>query len=197
MDIYCVGSALRVLLKYDIFPKAVFITDPLDGIVNQIPVDYKGQLYFLSTANYKAVNQHRGEKQIIFQEGYKLAEEYAKKHNQPIFQTGGSVATTTFSFIEWLGYEKLYLFGQDLGFPNKQTHAENSTSNKEVGEYQKLIEIIANDGTIIYTTPNLLTYKRWFDKAFQKTKVCVYNTAAKGAKLSNTTYIRITDTEGA
>lgn len=46
LDIYCVGSALRVLLQHDIVPEAVVITDPLDGIVEQIPLNYTGQLYF-------------------------------------------------------------------------------------------------------------------------------------------------------
>lgn len=195
LDIFCVGSALRALLKQDISPSAVILTDPLDAITEQIPLNYTGQLYFLSTANYKAVRQHKGEKQILFQEGFELAEEFAKKYGQPLFSTGGSVATTTFSLIEWLGYRDLYLFGQDLGFPNKHTHAKSSTSIKEVGEYQKLIEIVANDGSMIHTTPNLLTYKRWFDRAFQNSNMHIYNTAAKGAKLLNTTFISLNNKE--
>lgn len=195
LDIYCVGSALRVLLKNGIVPKAVIITDSLDGIINQIPLDFTGDLYFLSTANYKAVQQHIGKKQILFQEGFELAEEFANRYQQPLFSTGGSVATTTFSLIEWLGYKELYLFGQDLSFPSQQTHAKNSTSNREVGAYQKLIEIISNDGTKVHTTPNLITYKRWFDKAFQKSDIRIYNTAAKGAKLFNTTFIKVNNKE--
>lgn len=195
LDIYCVGSALRVLLKNGVVPKAIIITDPLDAITEQIPLNYTGQLYFLSTANYRAVQQHQGKKQILFQEGFELAEKFAKKHEQPLFSTGGSVATTTFSLIEWLGYEEVYLFGQDLGFSAKQTHAENSTSNREVGEYQKLIEIIANDGSTIHTTPNLLTYKSWFNRAFQNSNMRIYNTAAKGAKLENTLFIPLNNKE--
>lgn len=195
LDIFCVGSALRVLLEQGIVPTSVIITDPLDAIIEQIPSNYTGQLYFLSTANYKAVQQHKGEKQILFQEGFELAEGFAKEHEQPLFSTGGSVATTTFSLIEWLGYKEVYLFGQDLGFSAKRTHAKNSTSNKEVGEYQKLIEIVANDGTIIHTTPNLLTYKRWFDRAFQNSNMRIYNTAAKGAKLVNTLFIPLNNKE--
>lgn len=195
LDIYCVGSALRVLLQHDIVPEAVVITDPLDGIVEQIPLNYTGQLYFLSTANYRAVQQHKGEKQILFQEGFDLAEAFAKEYKQPLFSTGGSVATTTFSFIEWLGYKEVYLFGQDLGFSAKQIHAKNSTSNREVGEYQKLIEVVANDGSIIHTTPNLLTYKRWFDQAFKNSDMRIYNTAEKGAKLSNTIFILLNNKE--
>lgn len=62
LDIYCVGSALRFLLKHDIVPKAVVITDPLDEILKQIPVDFTVDIYFLSTANYRAVQQHQGGK---------------------------------------------------------------------------------------------------------------------------------------
>lgn len=191
-DIYCVGSALKILLKEQIFPKKVFIIDAQDTMIQQVTEEYDGELVFLSTANFKAVQKHCGPKQIIFQEGYDLAEAFAIKNDQPLFETGGSVATTAFSYIEWVGYDIVYLFGQDLGFSEKQTHASHSTSGREVMGKEKLMKVLANDGMDIFTTKNLLAYKRWFDKKCEKTKLKVYNTAKKGAYIKGTVFFDTT-----
>ncbi len=191
-DIYCVGSALGVLLEYDIQPKKIFMSDAQPAMLKQVDNDYCGELVFLSTANAQAVAHFKGSKQIIFQQGYSAAEQFAKERKQPLFETGGSVATTAFSFIEWLNYKELYLFGQDLGFAGGRTHVEGSTSGKEITENNKFLDILANDGSMIQSTPNLLSYKRWFDQAFTKTDIRIFNTAKKGAKLKNTVFLDIT-----
>lgn len=190
-DIYCVGSALNVALKAGITPQSVFMTDAQDNIQEQINPEYKGKLIFLSTANYRAVLKHSGLKQIIFQSGYSLAEEFAFQNEQPLFETGGSVATTAFSFIEWLGYKKLYLFGQDLSFTGDCTHAENSTSGRRVHKDKNLLDIESNDGDLVQTTRNLMAYKRWFERSVKKSNMVVINTAAKGVKISGTTFINV------
>lgn len=172
-DIYCVGSALNVLLRHDIHPKKIFMIDAQETMLKQIHTTYCGELVFLSTANAEA-------------------EQFAKKMNQPLFSTGGSIATTAFSFIEWLGYEELYLFGQDLGFIGTRTHVEGSTSGKEITQNHQIFDVLANDGSMIQTTPNLIAYKRWFDQAFFKSEMKLFNTAEKGAKLENTTFFDIT-----
>lgn len=191
-DIYCVGSALKVLLNHNIQPTAIFMTDAQDTMLKQLDERYTGILYFLSTANHLAVSKHSGAKQILFQKGFLPAEKFAMQNGQPLFETGGSVATTTFSYIDWLGYEELYLFGQDLGFSETQTHATGSTSGKKIQQHNQVLEVIANDNTTLHTTPNLLSYKRWFDQAFTKTNIRIFNTAKKGAKLKNTVFLDIT-----
>ncbi len=190
-DIYCVGSALKILLNANIVPKKVFMIDAQDTMIEQICGNYSGDLVCLSTANYKAIKKHLGIKQIIFQEGYELAEDFARKNKQPLFETGGSVATTAFSFIKWIGYESLYLFGQDLGFTGRQTHASFSTSGREADTNEKFQTLISNDGTEIFTTSNLASYKRWFDREFKKTSIQIYNTAKKGAFIEGTKFFDI------
>lgn len=188
-DIYCVGSALKVLLKENIYPKKVFMIDAQDTMIAQITEQYIGELVFLSTANFKAVMKHLGPKQIIFQKGYELAESFAKEKSQPLFETGGSVATTAFSYIEWADYKSLYLFGQDLGFVGNETHSKYSTSGRMTMLAEKLLTVTANDGTEIFTTRNLMAYKRWFDQQCEKTNLHVYNTAKKGAFIKGTTFL--------
>lgn len=183
VDIYAVGSALKPLLEENIIPDAVVISDAQDAVLSQFEgTNYTKKLFYISTANFKSVNAHRGPKFIIFQKGYSEAEMTANELNYPLLETGGSVSTTTFSLIEYLGYEKLVLFGQDLGFEGQSTHAEGSTSGKSVITN---LRVKANDGTMINTQPNLQVYHRWFNEACQQTSMQVYNTAQKGAAITN------------
>lgn len=190
-DIYCVGSALPIALANQINVKAVFISDAQAEIQRQITYDYTGLLIFLSTANYGAVLKHQGDKQIIFQRGFDLAENFAEKNGAYLYETGGSVATTAFSYIEKLQYAELYLFGQDLSFSMDETHAKTSTSGKSVQDIRNLVEVVANDGSIVKSTPNLVAYKRWFDVACENTTMTVFNTAYKGAQINHVIFLDV------
>ncbi|WP_431029184.1 6-hydroxymethylpterin diphosphokinase MptE-like protein [Lysinibacillus sp. LZ02] len=185
-DVYilCVGSALKVLMREGVVPDGVIISDCQPTIFEQLDgSEYKGDLFFLSTADSNTVRSHEGDKYILLQKGYDLAEQYAKKVSYPLLETGGSVATTGFSLLEYLEFETVILFGQDLGFATKHTHAINSTSGRELLKGEEFIEIESNIGESIKTLPNLNSYLRWFN-AKCKISVCqVYNTAEQGAKI--------------
>lgn len=182
LDIFVVGSALKLILNEGIIPTAVVISEA-KNVSFQLDKRYRGPLLYLSTANFETVSSYPGEKYIYFQNGYPLAEEYARKNKYQLIDTGGSVATTTFSIVEQLGYEILILFGQDLGFVGEQTHAKESTSGRTVQQDLNLRQIESNDGTLISTTPNLHTYLRWFNRQVSLSKMNVYNTAKLGAKI--------------
>ncbi|MBI6865216.1 motility associated factor glycosyltransferase family protein [Lysinibacillus fusiformis] len=188
VDIYVVGSALKLVLAKGIQPKAVVITDAQPNIVGQLDgTDYRGLLFYLLTANAEAVALHQGKKYMLCQQGYDVAEEQAEKYSLPKLATGGSVATTTFSLLECLGYQNIVLFGQDLGFTGEYTHAAGSTSGKGVGD--SLIQVQANDRSNIKTQPNLQVYLRWFNEHCPKANANVYNTARQGAKINGTQFI--------
>ncbi|MGN7478778.1 motility associated factor glycosyltransferase family protein [Solibacillus silvestris] len=183
VDIYVVGSALKKIIAMGIVPRAAVISDAQDNITEQLEgTNFNGDLYYLSTANYKAIASHRGRRYMLCQQGYKDAELLARQANLPLLETGGSVATITFSLIETLGYESVVLFGQDLGYTGNETHASDSTSGKTVSEESRL-QVQANDGSMISTVPNLQIYLRWFEQKVEDTPLKVYNTAVKGAKV--------------
>lgn len=191
-DIYIlvVGSALKVLLKNNIIPNAVIISDPQDNIVFQLKdSQFNGMLYYLCTANAKAVSIHTGEKQIVFQNGYAPSEEIAKKNDLKCFETGGSVATLAFSMLASCQFEAIILVGQDLGFAGDQTHAVGSTSGVNVKNKKTLKQLIDNSGEMIYTNHNLNVYYRWFNEQVPKAKTKIYNTALHGAKITGAPYI--------
>ena len=188
--VLCVGSALNVLLDNNIVPDAVIITDPSPLVIKQISeVDYDGILFYLATANHEMTLTHIGKRFIIFQEGYSLSEEFAKTHNVRLLETGGSVATTAFSLLEYMGFDKTYLFGQDLGFNGTNTHAVKSTSNAKVQGKTSFRKVIANSGEYINTRADLDSFRRWFEKKASKTSIKLYNTALRGAKIKGIPYI--------
>ncbi|MGG2075407.1 6-hydroxymethylpterin diphosphokinase MptE-like protein [Lysinibacillus irui] len=182
--ILCVGSALKVLINEGIEPDAVIITDAQEQISEQLKdITYKGQLFYLSTANYDTVKSYKYNRCILLQHGYEASELLAKSINYPLLDTGGSVATTAFSLLEYFGFEKLVMFGQDLGFVGGFTHAAGSTSGRKFNPLEDTIEIISNEDNKIFTLPNLYSYLKWFEMKINSTHMQVYNTAAQGAKI--------------
>lgn len=187
--IYAVGAVLKKLLAFGIEPDAIIISDSNNIIQKQLQEsNYEGELFYLSTANHETVKIHNGKRYILFQKGYRLAEEQAIANGYPIIETGGSVATTTFSLLELLGYEYIVLFGQDLGFEGNKSHAVNTISKLLASEKNnRLIE--ANNGSKINTTSNLFAFLHWYNIKMEEMEINVFNTADKGAKIHNVPYI--------
>lgn len=185
VDIFVVGAVLEKLIAQEIVPTATVISDANDSIAKQLcNVEFTGDLYYLSTANNKAVRAHYGERYILLQQGYRLAEAVARDKNCSLIGTGGSVGTTTFSLLELLGYQVIVLFGQDLGFVGNQSHATFAASRK-VKNTKRERTVLANNGCEINTTSNLYAFLHWYNEKMKSAKVKVYNTAKAGAKINN------------
>lgn len=67
----------------------------------------------------------------------------AKKHKKNIslicLDSGGSVATSAFSFARYLGAHEIYFSGLDLSFINKQTHFRGSTFEEATHRFSSKI----------------------------------------------------------
>ncbi|MEK4093722.1 motility associated factor glycosyltransferase family protein [Viridibacillus sp. FSL H8-0110] len=194
--VLAVGSALKTLLEEDIVPDAVIITDPTDLVQEQIKhVEYNGLLFYMATANHGMTTIHRGTKTILFQGGYPLSEEFAKSNSIPLIETGGSVATTGLSLLEFMGFKKVYLFGQDLGFKNNKTHANLSTSSNTFETSMKFQKVLSNSGKYINTYSNFNIFRRWFEQKATNKSIRIFNTAWDGAKIEGIPYISADEME--
>lgn len=190
VDIFVVGSALKMLLNHDITPSATIISDSKPNIMSQLDGgNYNGDLYFLSTANAQTVNKHQGTAFILCQQGYIDAELLAEKYKLPLIETGGSVSTTAISLLELLDYEKIILFGQDMGFSGEQTHATGSTSGRTVTNDLNIRQVNANDGSEIWTTPNLQVYARWIEQKVKRMQAKLYTTSKNGVAIQGVPFI--------
>ena len=193
VDIYAVGSALKPLLNFGIEPDAVIISDPKHSIDVQLKDSgYNGLLYYLSTASYKAVIEYKNYKEMIFQKDFYLSERLAQENQYPLLETGGSVSTLTFSLIKYLGYNKIILFGLDLGYPSNQSHVSHSSSSSNL---HNLVEeyVMSNSGEMVKTQANLLVYLRWFNEKIQESHLTIYNTSYNGAKITGALFINKID----
>ncbi|MEK5483884.1 MULTISPECIES: motility associated factor glycosyltransferase family protein [unclassified Viridibacillus] len=194
--VLAVGSALKPLLNEGIVPDAVIITDPTNLVQEQLEhVGYDGLLFYLATANHRVVKIYKGKKVILFQEGYPLSEAFAASNAIPLLETGGSVATTGLSLLEFMGFKRVYLLGQDLGFKNNKTHANLSPSSKTFETSVKFQTVPSNNGEYINTYSNFNVFRRWFERKATNTSMQIFNTAWDGAKIAGIPYINTNDME--
>lgn len=188
--IISVGASLRILLNNGIKPDAVVISDPKWAITWQFHgLQYDGPLFYLSTACQEVVREHKGDKYIMYQEGFDLAQQRAAKEKSPLLVTGGSVATATFSLMEYLDFSEIILCGQDLGFKKGKTHSTQTTSGVHLTENYTYRKVEANSGELINISKSLFMFYQWFNKQVPQSPMKVYNTAFEGAKITGAQYI--------
>jgi len=188
-----VGSAAATLCQNGIRPDFVVMSDPQANMLSQLQGWETEQipLFFLSTLYSGVVEEYRGPKFILYQEGYQPAEDEAKRRSEPVVQTGGSVATTMFSLARLLNLYPICLIGQDLAYTNNSTHVASSPQNIEligqlVGE-----KVMAFDqrGTVV-APRNLLIYKKWFEEQARASNDTFYNATEGGAYIEG--FIHVT-----
>ncbi|UNL84780.1 motility associated factor glycosyltransferase family protein [Priestia koreensis] len=180
-----VGTAFRPLLKHGLYPDFVMVSDPLDNIIEQFE-DLNNEnipLFYLSTANSKAIFNYQGPRYIVWQKGYKNAEQEAAIRGQTLIETGGSVATCLLDVMITMGAEQVALVGQDLAFTNNQSHVEGAHRTRIVHETPNLLKVRSFDGvSTVSTSRNLFTYLRWFEGyAESKVNIELWNCTEGGA----------------
>lgn len=188
--ILSVSSAIRVLEKYNIQPHATVLSDAKERVQLQFEdLTYQGPLFYLATACKEVLSNYKEKKYILFQKGYDRSEQYAAQWDEPLFDVGGSVAILGFLLLEYLGFERIVLCGQDLGFRQGKTHSIHTTSGMRVSDYYKYGEVEANNGEKINISKSLKIYHNWFENKIKKSNIEVYNTAYLGAKIKGAPYI--------
>jgi hypothetical protein len=187
--IIVVGAALQALLSNQIVPDSVIITDANEVTLKQLNGQYDIPLFYLSTVYKDIPSYFNGPRCILLQHGYSYAEKKALEMDYPLVETGGSVATTAFSILEYLGFKNIVLFGQDLGFKYNETHSSLSSSNEVISNRVNTMKVISNSGEKINTLKNLLVFKKWFESKFERFNGDVYNTALEGALIQGAPYI--------
>lgn len=188
--ILCVGAALKVLLKQGIIPDAVIITDPTPKVKEQLrDTDYKGLLFYLATANHEMTLLHQGNRKILFQEGFLLSEAEAASKRAELVETGGSVATAALSLLEMMGFGKVFLFGQDFGYKEENTHSVESPSNSIGTQSSTTRKVLSNNGEHIHTNNSLNLFRRWFENKAERTPMKIFNTSLDGAKIKGVPFV--------
>lgn len=189
--IIATDSALRPLLAKEILPDVAVTIDPHkpfrvfshSGVIN-IPIVACG------ISNKKLWPFHKG-KRFYFSEGNRYIDSIYKRYGGIILQslnTGGSVANNCFSLAEYLGFKKIILIGQDLGYPEKKQHAYavyDSHDFAKDGRSRTEVEDIY--GNMILTDFNMKSYLRWFEnQIILYPELQVMDATEGGAKIAGT-----------
>lgn len=194
--IIATDSAIRPLLKNGIKPDVAVTVDPhkppalfSDSRALTVPmvVCYVSNKYLWTV--------HRG-KRFYFSEGNKFVNDIYKKYGKfllPALDTGGSVANNCYSFAKYLGFRKIILIGQDLGYPDNIRHAYSVygrvDTTEEKRQYTKVEDIYGN---MIVTDYNMESYLRWFENQIRLyPEVKVIDATEGGAKIAGSEIITL------
>lgn len=198
--IVAVGRVIKRLLSEQIIPDYTVITDPKVGMKSQIEgIDYNKiatKLLYLSTVASEVPYTWTGKRYIIYQKGWKLAEEYAKKNGLMLFATGGSVSLTTFELGLQMKCRAIITVGLDLAYYKEHMHATGTDLIKfkmDTGIYTKAV-----DGGKVMTSANLESYKKWLEQRIEKRnqeeqKVLLIN-CSKGAYIEGMQHQELLET---
>lgn len=193
--ILSVGRAVRTLLVSDIIPDYIIITDPSEYLydmqLNGLNIDVP--IIVLSTCDKNVMLKYNGFKYIALQEGYPLADEYAKNNNRKLVKTGGSVATTGLDVAIRMGCNPIIFVGQDLAFTENKTHSKD-TFAKNVIESNSLREVEDVYGNTIRTSKNLYIYLRWIqNRILEEKDIEFIDVTEGGAKIKGTKVMKLSE----
>lgn len=198
--IIATDTALKPLLNRGIIPDFLVMVDGKKPAVlfeherlSEVP------LVMSALVSREPVNMHKGRKFFSW-EGTRYETDLIKvakeSSNNPdlidliSIPTGGSVATTAFSFACILGSRTIILMGQDLALTGNKTHADGTFKNKMEeldmtrGNYIEVEDIYGN---MVLTRPDYKSYLDWFNEYIPKLKeVNVIDATEGGAKIKGT-----------
>jgi len=179
-----VGTAWRPLMDAGIVPDFVMMTDPNPPMMEQIAgLEHEHvPLFALSTLYEGVLEQYQGPSYLVYQNGYIAAEQEARKRNDPLLDTGGSVATTLFSLAKVIGFSPICWVGLDLAYTNDLTHvpgAHRGIQLQQVAATTTVPDFLRKG--VVATSRNLLCYLRWFERVASQTNAPLFNATEGGA----------------
>ena len=139
-----------------------------------------------STAYWENATNYKGKKYIAYQRGYKAAEDFAKRNNKRLYDTGGSVITLAFDILLQFKVGRIFLIGADLAYPNGITHALN-TDHQRVINTENMEMVRSVSGEMVPTDLTLNKFRKWIEaKIIENPNVEVYNLSKNGAYIKGT-----------
>ena len=197
--ICAVDTAIKPLIKEGIIPDMFAVVDALKPI-ELVKMEEARQIPLLTTLNAspEVLEYHTGMK-TFFNEGYQFAEEIFKKsgHMEGDVSSGGSVATSIFSFLWKIGIETIILVGQDLAYTDNKAYADGTFQEKMKEEdTSNFIMVEGNFEEKIPTKPDLKLFIDWYNMYISGIKekdkgLRVINATEGGAKIQNTEIITL------
>lgn len=179
-----VGTSYRGLIKNNIVPDYVIMTDSGDRMLYQLKdiPKTKSSLIYLSTASDRAVKEFNGNKYIMYQSGFDEAEKYAIEQGLTLFETGGSVSTTAIDLALRFNCKKLITLGLDLSYPNNTLH---SFAGAQIKNDSSMLQVPSVAGGNVPTTNVLSIYRKWIEERISSGNSIPVINISDGAYINN------------
>ena len=186
--IIAVGTVFRKLIRAGIRPDLVMICDPTDLVARQINgvEEEKVPLFLNACANFRCARRYKGPKYLFFSAFCKDAVEYAQKHDQELFASGGTVTANAIMFAVKFHAKAVYLVGVDLAFPGGLSHASD-TLQRHQADVSRMRQIPGVGGQTVYADDLFVGYRENIENYIQKhQEIRWYNLSAIGAHIGGT-----------
>jgi hypothetical protein len=192
--IFCVGPALRPLLKNNIKPDYVLSIDSseINYETHFKDLNYDGTLIFETMSNHNIQKNHKGSMIASKALGENLTT-LLFNDNSGFSHSAPSVAIFTLEVIQHLGFSKVYLVGQDLALINGEYYSEGIKKHNGTNYSNVDLMVENNKGEKIETTRALklfLDVFEWIISTFPENSMEIYNTSEYGAKIKGTRFVQ-------
>ncbi|MCI8669504.1 MAG: motility associated factor glycosyltransferase family protein [Lachnospiraceae bacterium] len=199
--IMAAGTVAKKLLKNNIIPHYILLSDPKSSIIEQIrDIDERIMkrvcLLYLSTVSSSVIEYWKGEKYMLLQMDFDKAETYAANIGAELFESGGSVSTLAVDMAIRMECNSLICVGLDLAYTNDKIHASNckELEEDEMGKLNDVLSVSSVDGSIIKTAKVYEIYRKFIESRIARpdVKMNIYNTA-KGAYIKGMKHENLED----
>ncbi len=227
--LFSCDTSLKVLLKFDIIPDGVMTLDAqthsyyhfMGEDLSQIPLfaDMVVSPQLIRSMKYKSIVHSQTAKFQIDAAGKPIREATAGSdlvmqylENQGDIQSGGSVATSAFDVLRFMGFKTIFLVGQDLAYTGREIHSTGTHHNEKwltlisrKNSLERINEVVvrkrktryvpSSNGKQVLTDYVLDIYRHWFEESILNVLLDVKNISEGGAKIENMKNISLEEAE--
>lgn len=185
--ILAVTTIYKKLLAMGICPDYVIHSDAQSKTYSHlvgIQEDVNIPLLVLSTACEAIARCYSGPAYLVCQKDYDLAENYAREHQLPCYETGGSVATLALSVAVGLHAKRVIFVGLDLAYTDGLAHAKG-VSGQMPGDMEA-VKVPGYYGGMVSSSLIFADFIRWFSdyvKRLEPNQCEVINATEGGARI--------------
>ena len=170
--ILAMGAVCRKLYNLGIPMDYIIITDPKEISNGQIAglENLDIPMILMSTATKDVARYYYGKKYLLCQKGFPDAEQLATKKNLPLFETGGSVATTAVDMCIRFDVNKIIFVGMDLAYTGNKNHASGAR-DEGITDYSGMLMVEDVYGNEVPTTRPFSLYREWIERRIARKDV--------------------------
>ena len=129
----CVETSLHTLLRADIQPDFILLTDPQFWAYRHIAaLEAPESILITEVSAYPAVFRFNCKKILLCGSQFPVGQYFEQKLELTPgdLGTGGSVASCAWNFAKYCGATEIFTAGLDFAFPDKQTHIKGSSAEQ-------------------------------------------------------------------